>query len=250
MVLYGDYHTHTIYSHGKGTIEENVLSARRAGLKEIAVTDHGLRHVLYGMKRRRFGKIREEIERTKDKYPDIGILFGIEANLVGRDGTIDIRKEEKGVFDIIIAGYHISVWAKNIRDQFTFLNRNILSHTLFGYSKAQIRKNTKAYINMIEKNCIASLTHINFRMKADVAEVAKAARDTGTFIEISGRRTGCTDDEIAAMADTGVKFILSSDAHKPEKIGDIKLALDIIDRLNIPQEQVANMDKKPCFRTV
>ncbi|NLZ90577.1 MAG: histidinol-phosphatase, partial [Clostridiales bacterium] len=28
MNIFADYHTHTIYSHGKGTIEENVLEAR------------------------------------------------------------------------------------------------------------------------------------------------------------------------------------------------------------------------------
>ena len=33
-ILY-DYHTHTVFSHGKGSIEDNVLSARKLGLKEI-----------------------------------------------------------------------------------------------------------------------------------------------------------------------------------------------------------------------
>ena len=39
MLLYGDYHTHTIYSrfhHGKGTVLENASVAAEKGLKEIA----------------------------------------------------------------------------------------------------------------------------------------------------------------------------------------------------------------------
>ena len=36
-----DYHTHTIFSHGKGTIADNVEAARSKGLKGIAITDHG-----------------------------------------------------------------------------------------------------------------------------------------------------------------------------------------------------------------
>ena len=50
--LFADYHTHTIYSHGTGTIIDNVMIARKKGLKEIAITDHGLRHFTYGVKRR------------------------------------------------------------------------------------------------------------------------------------------------------------------------------------------------------
>ena len=35
MLLTGDYHTHTIYSHGKGTVMENALRAKEIGLKEF-----------------------------------------------------------------------------------------------------------------------------------------------------------------------------------------------------------------------
>ena len=51
---FADYHTHTLYSHGKGTIQQNVEAAQRKGLKEIAITDHGPGHILYGVKRKTF----------------------------------------------------------------------------------------------------------------------------------------------------------------------------------------------------
>ncbi|WDC83585.1 PHP domain-containing protein [Caloramator sp. mosi_1] len=43
--IIGDYHTHTIYSHGKGTIEDNVKAAINKGLKEIVISDHGPGHM-------------------------------------------------------------------------------------------------------------------------------------------------------------------------------------------------------------
>ena len=50
MILFGDYHTHTIYTHGKSTIEENVLVAIKKGLKEVAITEHSYKHLLILLK--------------------------------------------------------------------------------------------------------------------------------------------------------------------------------------------------------
>ena len=49
MILTADYHTHTPYSHGKNTVAENVARAKELGLKEIAITDHGLTHIVFGV---------------------------------------------------------------------------------------------------------------------------------------------------------------------------------------------------------
>ena len=88
-----DYHTHTRYSHGKGTIEDNVLAARKKGLKRIAITDHGFGHIGFGIRPKDVDMMREEIQSLSLKYSDIDILIGIEANLIGMDGTIDIPED-------------------------------------------------------------------------------------------------------------------------------------------------------------
>ena len=35
MEILADYHTHTVYSHGKGSIEDNVKVAISKGIKKI-----------------------------------------------------------------------------------------------------------------------------------------------------------------------------------------------------------------------
>ncbi|HQD05151.1 MAG TPA: PHP domain-containing protein, partial [Halanaerobiales bacterium] len=37
MRAYGDYHTHSQYSHGKGNIEGNIEAAIARGLRELAI---------------------------------------------------------------------------------------------------------------------------------------------------------------------------------------------------------------------
>ena len=53
MLLTGDYHTHTVYSHGKGTVLENAMQAKALGLKEIAITDHGFEQLAFGIKNKK-----------------------------------------------------------------------------------------------------------------------------------------------------------------------------------------------------
>ena len=47
--LMADYHTHTYFSHGKGSIEGNVQAAIARGLKAVALTDHGFSQPMVGL---------------------------------------------------------------------------------------------------------------------------------------------------------------------------------------------------------
>ena len=41
MKIIADYHTHTVYSHGKGSIEDNVKVAIEKNIEKIGISDHG-----------------------------------------------------------------------------------------------------------------------------------------------------------------------------------------------------------------
>ena len=81
MEILADYHTHTVYSHGKGSIEDNVKVAISKGIKKIGISDHGYKNVAYGVKIDDFEKMREEIDILNEKYKNqIEILLGVECN--------------------------------------------------------------------------------------------------------------------------------------------------------------------------
>ena len=44
-IMRWDHHTHTIYSHGKGKVIDNVREALSKGLDSIAISDHGPGHL-------------------------------------------------------------------------------------------------------------------------------------------------------------------------------------------------------------
>ena len=80
-------------------------------------------------------------------------------------------------------------------------------------------------------------------------EVAKCCRDYGTYLELSSKKEHLSDEELAKVADTGVRFVINSDAHSIDRIGEVTLAEEQIARVGIPHERIDNIDGKlPSFR--
>ena len=82
-----------------------------------------------------------------------------------------------------------------------------------------------------------------------MTEIAKAARDYGTYIELNSKKVHLSDEEVEAVRDTGVQFIIDSDAHSVGRIGDTALVDEQLARVAIPHSQIDNIDGKlPVFR--
>ena len=51
------------------------------------------------------------------------------------------------------------------------------------------------------------------------------------------------------MAATGVRFVIDSDAHSASRVGDTKIAEEILKEASVPLEQIDNIDGRlPKFR--
>lgn len=249
MILTGDYHTHTPYSHGKNTVLENAYAAKERGLKEVAITDHGFNHMMFGLKRKELIDLRAEVEEAKQKT-GVKVLMGMESNIISIDGKTDMKKSDLANFDIYISGIHEVVWFKNIFDMYRLFIRNYTAYKL-GYkpSKRVIADTTKAYINVVKNNPVDIITHINFNCQCDLVEVAKCCADYGTYIEINTKKRHISPQELNAMAATGVRFVIDSDAHVASRVGDIKIAEEILRDGAVPLTQIDNIDGRlPNFR--
>ncbi len=249
MLVYGDYHTHTIYSrnhHGKGTILENASVAADKGLKQIAITDHGFNHELYSVKRKLLPQIKEEILTAKE-ITGVDILLGVEANLISLDGDVDVKEEDLQYLDIFLMGYHKLVHMRSLKDKMLLNFSNNVMAKIFGPSKERINRNTTAMLKAIDKYPIDIITHLNFGFQTDTIAVAKLAKQKGVYVELNGKHINFTPEEIEIMVAEGIKFIVDSDAHRPEKVGEVNRGLNAVYKYNIPISQVANIDKLPKF---
>ena len=112
-----------------------------------------------------------------------------------------------------------------------------------------IKRNTDAYIKLLEKYDIDIVSHINYGIKADAAEVARACRHFGTYVELNGKRISMTDKELAVIASEGTEFICDSDAHSVNRVGDFSVPVAAVERVGIPYSQIANWERLPRFRS-
>ena len=81
-LIFADYHTHTVYSHGTGTVEENVLAAIEHGLSALAIADHGPGQIAHGVSLKKLQAQIEEIAVLREKYKDkINIYCGTELDV-------------------------------------------------------------------------------------------------------------------------------------------------------------------------
>ncbi|MGN1200676.1 MAG: PHP domain-containing protein [Candidatus Caccovivens sp.] len=248
MLLYGDYHTHTTYSrhnHGKGTVLENASVAADKGLKQIAITDHGFNHECYGIRRKNIPQLQEDILNARE-ITGVDILLGVESNLISLDGHIDVKEEDFEFLDILLMGYHKLVNTEKFKDKI-LLNWANAFDKIFRPSKERINRNTTAFLKALDKYPIDVITHLNYGFQTDTIAVAKMAKQKGVFVELNGKRINFTEEEIEIMKSEGVKFIVNSDAHKPERVGEVNNGMNLIYKYDIPLSQVVNVDKLPKF---
>jgi putative hydrolase len=242
MRPFADYHTHTRYSHGRGTIEDNVRAARARGLQQVAITDHGPRHLFIGIKgRRAFERARREVDALKGKYPDMEILLGVEANVISREGEIDVPDDVMPLLDLILVGYHLAVrsldlpftWHLNIKNR-------LWQQGVRRFGDVRL-VNTRALMGAVRKYPVKIVTHPGLHVDIDTRTLAQVCRERGTALEINCSYLEETREFLEAARDTGVLFAVSSDAHSPSRVGDFANALELLEDLGISERRVINL---------
>lgn len=242
MRIIGDYHTHTIYSHGTGTIRDNVKVAIKKGLKEIAICDHGPGHRLYGIHKEDIIKMREEIDRLNEEYKDINILLGIEANIMDYKGTIDLDKDDIAIIDILLLGYHYGIVPENPKDMLMFYFLNPASKVLPFLKNKMETLNTNAMIQAIIKYPIDIITHPSSKARVNIKKIAEVAYENNTALEINSNHSQLSVENIKIALKSKVEFYINSDAHNPSKVGDFEKGIQRALQTKIPVHRIKNAE--------
>lgn len=222
-MIAADLHVHTVASgHAYSTLEECCRAAARVGLKMIAITDHGPfmpggPHPYY------FGNLRV----LPASMEGVGLLKGVEANIVGPDGALDLEERYLKRLDIVLVGFHDP------------------------YPGGSVEENTRAVIEAMKKPWVHVVAHPgNPRFPVDPEVVTAAAVRLGVALEINNAsltvtRKGSMErcEEFARwIRKLGAHFIISSDAHVASLVGEVGEAVKLVERAGLDLKDALNSD--------
>lgn len=236
MKIYAEYHSHTNYSDGKYSMEDMIKEAIKYGLTEYGISDHGYMHKFFGVKYLDYPKMRDEIDKLQEKYPNIKLLLGVEANVLDDKGNIDVDDYILNYVDYVLAGYHFGSNVRSLRGAINHIN----NYTKL-FKKNEIEYNTNALINAMKQNDIFILTHPGDKGDIDIEEVVKVAEKTNTVLEINARHNKLSVEQLLIAKKYDVKFSLGSDAHKIEHIQLLEKSLERAKNADIDIKKIINI---------
>lgn len=241
--VFADYHTHTRYSHGSGTVRDNVDAARRRGLSGVAITDHGPGNLPWvGIGRaERLLTLRDEVRRVEAEFGDIRVFAGVEANIISVDGRLDVPRPILKELDITLCGLHPTVIPASFSDYLHLFGLNSLSRIFTGLAPRARLVNTKALVEAVHRYDIDIITHPGLHLSIDTAELARACAKRGTALELNASHNKLTVDFARVAAREGCRFAIDSDAHRPERVGALGPALAVAEAAGLSPEQIINV---------
>ena len=239
-----DHHTHTIYSrvgpylHGKGRVIDNARAAALAGLKELAITDHGPSD-FYGLSLKKLPQMRRDIAAAKAVFPKLRIWLGVEADIVDTPNGLDVSPEDFDKFDFVNAGYHYVPKCHMIANWVAF------HLPVPAGARERLRlQNTARIEKALKSNDIRILTHPGDKAFIDEHRVAKACEETNTLVEINARHKHPNVDDLKIYAEYDVQFVISSDAHMPIHVGRYAESLALAMEAGIDVDRIVNIERR------
>lgn len=222
-----DVHMHSIMSgHGFGTVRELAAVAAERGLKLIGVTEHGpgipgTCDPIY---------FRNIIDAPRCLY-GVEMLYGSEVNVLN-GGKLDLDRRHLDCLDYAVAGIHGLC-----------------------YEDEGIVGNTDNVIRCMADPKVRFISHPDANnYPLDYKALVEGAKEFNVALELNNSslrkpslRPGCIENYgkmLPLCMEHGVNIIVNTDSHDPSQVGDFALATALLDKLQMDDNLILNLDLK------
>jgi DNA polymerase (family 10) len=218
----GDLQMHSDASDGQTPIAALADAARGLGYAYIAITDHSKRVAMSGLDAAGFRAQWKAIDRLNAGASGLRVLKSVELDIL-ENGRLDLEDDVLAEADYVVATIHYGL--KQSARQITDRLLGAIAHAhvdAIGHPTGRIVNGRGPYA-------------------LDFDVVARAAAAAGCFLEINGSERLDLPDTLAAAAKSyGARFVLSTDAHDPRQLGNMRFAVAVARRAGLEAADVAN----------
>ncbi len=228
----GDLHMHTTATDGRATLEEMAEAARALGYEYIAITDHSKAIAMaFGLDEQRvvdFARTVRRINETGDL--GIRIFSGLECDIM-KEGALDIEWDALAELDIVIGSVHSHM--------------NLESDAM-----------TDRLLRALECPYLTAMGHPTGRLLMhrdpfafDFDRVVTAAVERHVWMEInsSPERLDLNANHVRTAKAKGAQFIVSTDAHHPKHLLNLRYGISTARRGGLEAEDVMNTRSAEAF---
>jgi DNA polymerase (family 10) len=220
----GDLHMHTTETDGRATLEEMAEAARAMGYEYIAITDHSKALAMAnGLDEKRAVEFAARVRELDHKGLGIRVFSGLECD-IKRDGSMDLADDALAELDFVVGSVH--------------------SH--LNLESAEM---TDRLLRALECKHLKVMGHPTGRLLLhrdpfpfDFETIAATAGRKGVMMEInsSPERLDLTASLVRAAKARGVKFVISTDAHHPKHLANMRYGVIMARRAWLETGDVLN----------
>ena len=206
----GDLQMHSTWSDGKGSVEEMARACLALGYMYFALTDHSQAMAMVrGLTPARAREQWSEINEVQERVPEIRILKSVEIDIL-KDGSLDMPDDILEELDLVVISVH----------SFMDLDRRTM---------------TERVLRAMQHPSVDILAHptgrrINRRapFELDVEAVLEAAAALSVAVELNANpnRLDFSDVHVHRAKELGVPVVISTDAHSPRGLADMRYGVD------------------------
>jgi DNA polymerase (family 10) len=206
----GDLQMHSTWSDGKASIEEMARTCAKRGYEYLAITDHSqAMAMVQGLTPERARDQWRELDEVRERVPGIDVLRSAEVDIL-RDGSLDLPDDVLNQLDLVV----ISVHSLMDQDKKTMTERVLrgMAHPAVDI----LAHPTGRQLNRREP------------FQLDVEAVLEAAAELSVAVELNAnpRRLDLSDVHVHRAKELGVPVVISTDAHSPRGLDDMRFGVD------------------------
>ncbi len=229
----GDLQMHSTWSDGKASIEEMARACLERGYAYMAITDHSQAMAMVGgLTPERAREQWREVEEVQERLPDIRIFRSAEVDIL-KDGALDLPDDVLEELDLVVVSVH----------SYFDLDRDAM---------------TRRILRAVRHPAVDILAHPTGRLlnrrdpfDFDVEEVLHACAEEGVAVELNANphRLDFSDVHVHRARELGVPVVISTDAHKPSGLDNMRFGVDQARRGWLTAADVLNTRSLEDFQT-